>query len=255
MILESLPYHCETVKTLCVMALHIENDSRTALAMTEGRTDLSVVCDGTHIDMNQQRLIYSVAKHFDRVICVHDCLKNNFSNSEKVKYIYCPNDNNYLDFGKYYYYIKNLYAPSLSQIALINDSCYIVKDLSIFNDKYDCDVWGITDSIEITYHIQSYFLVYRTQKAIRSLFTFFDTFVVDSLKANFSKRDLVDVWEVGMSRYLLSQNLKLHSLYKYKKQYFNLSYCATDYLYSIGCPLIKKKNIHNKKYFEFKNSY
>lgn len=219
---------------VCILAYHID----------------TTIPNNNKLNVNQINIINETSRFFTKIVCVHDCINLTGSKSNnKVIYIYCPNDNEYLDFGKYYYVVTTI--PTVNRLALINDSCYLTGSIDfIENENYKSyDVLGITDSMEISYHIQSYFLVFNTPEAISSVLNFFNNF--HSLPKNFTKVDLIKAWEVNISTILLNKGLKLETLFKYNDirftrngcRFVNISYACPEILYLNKCPLIKKFNM------------
>ena len=202
------------------------------------------------ISRNQKALINEVSKSFTKVFCIHSNNKiPKGVDGLDAEFVYSPIDNNYLDFGKYYYFITKYIDTLLNvkRLLLMNDSCYIVKSLQgILESKQDeIDIYGITNSYEIHPHIQSYFLLCESSKSIDSVITFFKTFDFTILPNNFTKSDIVRAWEIGISIYLLEEcKHKYNCLIEVKETYpCNISYLHPDVLYASNVPLIKIKNI------------
>ena len=74
-------------------------------------------------------------------------------------------DNVGYDFMSYSFGLRSLEIDDYDEIIICNDSVYgPFFDLqAIFQhmDAVDCDFWGITESLEISRHIQSYFVVFK----------------------------------------------------------------------------------------------
>jgi len=105
----------------------------------------------------------------------------------------------------------NLYK----QLLLCNDSVYapLFSLNKIFNDmngKYD--FWGITDSYEIDYHIQSYFMVFDN-KILKDKY-FQD--IWKNYKVFRKKRNIILNYELGLSRILLENNFTIGAYIPYK---------------------------------------
>ena len=104
-----------------------------------------------------------------------------------------------------------------SRLLLINDSNVgPLRPLSELFERargLDVDVWGITDSWDIKYHIQSYFLHFNAS-ALRSgdLADFVDSFSFPSVKEK-----IIGYGEIGLSQFLLARKLRLGVLFPYAK--------------------------------------
>jgi hypothetical protein len=102
-----------------------------------------------------------------------------------------------------------------SQLLLINDSNVgPLRPLSELFERargLDVDVWGITDSWDIRYHIQSYFLHFNAS-ALQGdhLGDFVDSFSFPSAKAK-----IIGSGEIGLSQHLIGRGLRLGVLFPY----------------------------------------
>lgn len=102
---------------------------------------------------------------------------------------------------------------SYQNVVLCNDSVYgPLRDLSgLFRrmEAENCDVWGLVESEEIERHLQSFFLVFR--RAVLdsgALGQFFNE--VEVLQ---SKREVIDMYEIGLSRQMIARGFKLKGCY------------------------------------------
>lgn len=121
-------------------------------------------------------------------------------------------DNYGFDFGMYYkFFQKN--DIDCDQLIIANDSMILFNDLLSIDkwikDNENVDMLGITDSIEISYHLQSYFLVMNKKVQIE----FIKYLNENGELKEFS--DVVNIYEVEFSRYLLLNGFTLKSKYKY----------------------------------------
>jgi len=168
---------------------------------------------------------------------------------------------NYLwDIGMYFRILCNLDILKFDRIALINDSCTILKPLeAVFEiareQKYG--FWGISESHEIKKHIQSYFLVVENTNGIMDLFSKF----VYGLKQEILnmpnlKQQIILQVEIGLSQYFLNAQKPIDAIYKFddvtsfqtsiseRPAYMNPSYNFWDRMLEKGCPLLKKTRSH-----------
>ena len=109
-----------------------------------------------------------------------------------------------LDFASWQYGLTLLDdVHSLERLILANDSVFgPLFDLKFLVDQMDmsgADFWGITDSYEIAWHLQSYFLVFSGE-IVRS--PTFKTFFETDFK-NLTKRQIITKGEVGLSQALV----------------------------------------------------
>jgi hypothetical protein len=101
------------------------------------------------------------------------------------------------------------------RLLLTNDSIYgPFSDLKPLMDRCeaeDAEVVGLTDSHEIGYHLQSFFIyVKRPVLASKTMSRF-----IESIKLKLDKKALIRAYEVGFSRILLSHGYKLKALYPF----------------------------------------
>ena len=205
-----------------------------------------------------------LSNHFDQVILVTNTrtLQRSVSDiSEKVSLIFVENQG--YDFGMFYKVIQTLSLEDYQQIACVNDSNVLFKSLSpIFSwsKSLKMDFWGLADSHEKpwfsthrnNYHIQSFFMVFE-KKAILRLQEYMEELDVDELFAiqdiKEVRRRIINVWEIGLSQYMLKHDLvvgsfmnslKIEKEYRLKKGK-NLTQKHFDLLMEVGYPLLKKK--------------
>ena len=94
------------------------------------------------------------------------------------------------------------------EIVLCNDSVY--GPLSPLSDAFremeqvDCDFWGITDSLEVKRHIESYFLVFRKPVIASPVFADF----WGDLRPVEDKRRLIAQCEIEMSQTLIGHGFR-----------------------------------------------
>ncbi len=179
------------------------------------------------------------------------------------------------DFGSYkrgYFYLKEkglLGGPlavehqrtessAIYELILANDSCYapLFPFENMFSEieKSGADFWGNTQNRITTgkkqknEHIQSYFLVFR-EKVFNS--KAFDDFMSNIKKEN-SKQDVIDKYEIGLSKSLQEAGFKYDA-------YCNLSKIKNDAQLRIYASIIKKDHSPFLKrglvLFKFKDWY
>ncbi len=119
------------------------------------------------------------------------------------------------DFGSYRCgidYVDNL--KKYNKLILANDSVYgplyDLEPLITFGEKNGFDLWGATDSYEISYHIQSYFLVYSNAVIASPVFNEFWDYVENiSNNVHDFKAKIIENYEVGGSSHFIIHGFKL----------------------------------------------
>lgn len=170
-----------------------------------------------------------------------------------------------LDFGKHWSVIRLLaeeksingdFLASIGRIALINDSCRIVRRLKeTFEWGSERQFWGMTLSDTISPHIQSFFLIFSGRKSIMALLDFWknnDARRYDNCKSKF---ELIRAFEIGLSTFMAKQGFDLEARFTYESicstlseskkpahhKSRNVSFGLWDGLLEAGCPIVKKK--------------
>lgn len=95
------------------------------------------------------------------------------------------------------------------ELIICNDSVYapLYELSSVFTkmENASYDAWSITDSHEVCYHMQSYFLVFN--KAImnnQQFWKFWDNYLVYK-----NKRNIIEKYEIGLSKFLMKCGYKI----------------------------------------------
>jgi rhamnosyltransferase len=182
-------------------------------------------------------------KHFSEVVLLTS--QNNLS-IESIAFLKAENirlqieENEGFDFGLWYKAFQKNEIDTYDQIALVNDSCILFKPLNEFMEwsrSHASDLQGITLSNAIALHIQSYFLIIN-KRAIPFVKEYFEK---HKLLKNIS--DVIAVYEVGLSSFLISKDLRIDAFMDnngYNGEFSPYYYCV-DYHISKGIPVIKKK--------------
>jgi len=74
--------------------------------------------------------------------------------------------------------------------------------------RSSCDVWAMTDNVERGWHLQSYFLVFRARCLRSDAFRRF----WDSVELLRDKREVIESYEVGLSRFLTDEGFEADAL-------------------------------------------
>ncbi|MES2677072.1 MAG: rhamnan synthesis F family protein [Pseudomonadota bacterium] len=123
------------------------------------------------------------------------------------------------DFGSWklgFHLLKEKYPQDFSsadKLIFANDSCYCLGE---FDDVFaqiesmpNVDCFGITDSAEYSYHLQSYFLVFNKTVFLTD---FFDNFIQKISQQSF-KIDIIKDYEIGLSELLVQNHKKLYAIF------------------------------------------
>ena len=97
---------------------------------------------------------------------------------EKLKNYYLINNDNFFDFGKWIYALKNINYSMYDYILFINDSIIILDQLEKFFIKlkefeYNINFYGYNDSNQINYHYQTY-LFFINVSIVNKFINFFE---------------------------------------------------------------------------------
>jgi lipopolysaccharide biosynthesis protein len=126
--------------------------------------------------------------------------------------------NQTLDFGSWKVGLERAGdLARVSRLMLANDSCYgPVSDLGRFLERMpaaEADVWGMTDSLELEPHLQSYFLLFYPRALASPMFHEFWR----EFRFVRSKYRVIQDYELGLSRKLRQAGLRLRAAYPYEK--------------------------------------
>ena len=118
--------------------------------------------------------------------------------------------NNGYDFGSWVVGLDSIRnnISLYDNLIICNDSVYAplfnLADIFSKMNKRNCDFWGITDSYQHSYHLQSYFIFFK-----KTLFSskFFWNFW-DNYKLYNKKRNIIKNYEVNLTKYFISNGFK-----------------------------------------------
>lgn len=207
-----------------------------------------------------------LSHHFDHVIFVasSETIRQKETYQEQnISTLLVKNEG--YDVGMFYKAFMTINPNEYSQIACINDSNILFNKLHpVFewSKNHLFDFWGLIDSHEKpwfsshpdSYHIQSHFIVFN-RKAIDKLPDFFRTLDFDRIyeekDAAKLRQTVINNWEIGLSRFLISKGLKYGSYIDsqsfsnefYSGKKLNVTHKLYHELIRSGYPLIKKKVI------------
>jgi len=108
--------------------------------------------------------------------------------------------------------------PQYAQILLANDSVYgpmyPLEEAFAQMDGRGLDVWSMTDSLQVEYHLQSYFLVFNRAAIDHPLMR---RFWFDQLFVETRKDRIVKEFEIGLSRVCKKASLRIGAWAEYRK--------------------------------------
>lgn len=112
------------------------------------------------------------------------------------------------DFLSYRVGLSKIDGDVCDEVILCNDSVYgplrPLGTLFASMDRVDCDFWGLTDSRDFGYHLQSYFLVFRRRALSAPAFERFWR----GVRALGDKRRVIRGYEIPMTRILAAAGLE-----------------------------------------------
>ncbi|HKC67421.1 MAG TPA: glycosyltransferase family 2 protein, partial [Bacteroidia bacterium] len=191
--------------------------------------------------------VKELSKHFTRVVFITNEKKlstdsYSFLKSNAIELLFVQNEG--YDFGMWYKGMLKYNVEEYDRVGLINDSCILFKPLDDYFDwlnRQSLDYAGMTDSSEMVYHIQSYFLIIN-KKAIEPTVNFFKQYGLQSDRDN-----VIKIYELGLSQYLSKLGLSTGAWFSCKKYMpkYNPSVYAANKIIKDGFPLIKKKILFN----------
>lgn len=141
-------------------------------------------------------------------------------------------DNVGYDFGSYKVGIDLLREQGIEprQLLLTNDSVFgpFHSLNQVFTDAQSYDLYGMTDSFDFHYHLQSFFIIYG-ERVLKSqdFWNFWDQVeFIDANEPGF-KQQIILRYEVGGSQYFLEKGFRIGSAYPFTAV---LSRAFDDYL-------------------------
>jgi lipopolysaccharide biosynthesis protein len=181
--------------------------------------------------------------HFSEIIFINNRKELDESSLQflKERNIRCMMvDNEGYDFGMWWKAMQEVNVTNYERIGLVNDSCILFKDLNTdFKriNKLNADYTGLIISDRYATHLQSFFLMIG-KKAIPVLKSYFDEHGVIS-----DYRQLIQVYEIGLTQKMLSMGMNVASLYnnEHRANEKNPSFDLVEELIEEGMPMIKKK--------------
>lgn len=182
------------------------------------------ICVFSHYDKDSKvddYVLFYLKSLFDYGCSINFVTTSDINQKEQEKlFPYCEKiiirKNEGIDFGSYKCgidAIKNI--EKYEKLIIANDSVYgplyPIKELIEYGDNAGLDMWGATDSYELNYHVQSYFIVYSKRILTSPYFKIFWK-GVRNLKF---KWNVIFENEIGGSQFFLKKGFKLASFCDY----------------------------------------
>jgi lipopolysaccharide biosynthesis protein len=106
---------------------------------------------------------------------------------------------------------------ALDQLLITNDSVFgPLQDLNTVLERCDTtqgDVWGITESFDTRFHLQSYFLLFNKPVLCSKNFPNF----WNKMRYIENKRVVIFQYEIGLSQMLVKQGFRVRALHPYRQ--------------------------------------
>ena len=204
----------------------------------------------------------ALAPFFDRIVLLTNDDRGPIINATEIPVaavVQVPNA--WYDMGMHWRVLKNAPLDSVKRLALVNDSCLLVRPLDeLFAATKPSPFWGVADSFEIAHHLQYFFVVFEAE-ALATLRRFVDASDFNSYGPNVDVRAIAcRDFEVGLSVFMEANGIALHGVYspasmlatpavrdvqpdasRLAIQCINPSMMLWDRMLVAGCPIVKKK--------------
>ena len=242
----------------------LAEDRLNSLLLKDAKT-LAVFATHSSKDVLEKNTLFYInelAVNYDIVIVVstQSDIKNIQELPVNCRSVQCENSCH--DFGLHFRILYNLNTSRFEEIGLFNDSCWVLKsmtDLFARCRSLSSNVVGLTDSIEVSRHLQSFFLVFRGT-SMRHLIDFVQSSQMYPNRMS-NKWYVIVNFEIGLSKYMIKHSESLKAVYDMSSVYTapshfnskgtNTSYQCWDRLLALGCPLLKKARLTYKDEFNY----
>jgi len=125
------------------------------------------------------------------------------------------------DFMSYKIGLKSFDYKKYDEVVICNDSVYgpiyTLRDIFKKMNNKKCNFWGITSGKEISYHLQSYFIVFKRDVLHSKVFKLF----WNKVKVLECKRDIIEKYEIGLTKQLTLSNFRPMVYAHYRPTLFN----------------------------------
>lgn len=168
--------------------------------------------------------------------------------SAGIELKYVPNQG--LDFGMWSRHIDQWTLSDYSGIVLANDSCIALRafDQTFQSASAEAvDIVGMTDSNEIDYHLQSYFLYAASPAGSEFMHGFIKRMTPELMDPKLSRESLIQRCEVGLTQAAITEGLTTKALWGNSRQRptkENPSLVWAPIYLAAGMPVVKKKYLN-----------
>ena len=188
-------------------------------------------------------------RHFDELVFITNQKELDFSEiidlkNRDIRIEFVENEG--YDFGMWYKILTKLDVGKYSRIGLVNDSCVLFRKLDRFFqwvNETNLDYCGLIDSNELSYHIQSYFIIINCPALISLQNYFLEHGVIND------KVQVIHSYEIGLSKFMNQQGYKLgafFSCFKYSgDKNINILLHKVPELVIDGLPIAKRQTVLN----------
>lgn len=162
-------------------------------------------------------------------------------------------ENKGFDFGAWAHLAQTIHlGDAVERIVLVNDSILGPLDTAAFDRMIDtirhspADVLGLTRSLAVRPHLQSFFLVFQHAALSRGLFGN----VMQSVRNFQTKEAVIDIYETHLTRHLESKGLRCESVFPLLSEDIHSSndtYFRWDELIRHGFPYVKVSLLTEKR--------
>lgn len=200
---------------------------------------------------------FSIIKNFVENIVIIDTngqnygklLYNDLKDDKKIiKYFFINNDN-YFDFGKWIFAIKNVNINDYDYILCLNDSIIVTNEIKNYFHyiqhfmSEETDLYAYNDSTQINYHYQSYLFGIK-DTSIKKFINFFE----ENKRFINCTNDVISNTELKLANTFISKDCFLHLIDFKSSQNKNIYYCNNNlykklYLHNL-LPIIKLKKLY-----------
>ncbi|PPT98436.1 glycosyl transferase [Xanthomonas arboricola pv. arracaciae] len=163
-----------------------------------------------------RRLLDELLSHAERIVLVSTRLAPEQAHGLDDRITVIVRENVGYDFYSFrtgIFAVEALY--SYDELIIANDSVVTIdrggigKAFAQMQDV-DCDVWGMTESLQVTRHLQSYFLLFRKSAFFSN---YFDRFW-RNVRVLDDKWEIILSYEVGLTQWLLTHGAKIGVAYQ-----------------------------------------
>jgi rhamnosyltransferase len=150
------------------------------------------------------------------------------------------------DFMSYKIGLQNLNTAEYDELIICNDSVYgpffPLNEMFSAMERRNCSFWGVTESLDVAYHIQSYFMVFKKEVFESACFKKFwrDISVLND------KSDIIGEYEVGLSQTLLENKFKSNIYISFSPSYLDFIKMILNIKFIFKYLRRHYKNLQNK---------